>query len=67
MVSAGAACSSGRVKASHVVQAMGRPDLAASSIRVSGGWASTAADWRRCGDVWMEAWLRHADRLRKVA
>src|SRR5450432_850398 len=56
MVSAGAACSSGKVKASHVVEAMGHPDLAASSIRVSGGWATTAEDWRRCGDVWMEAW-----------
>jgi cysteine desulfurase len=67
MVSAGAACSSGKVKASHVVEAMGRPDFAASSIRVSGGWASTAEDWRRCGEVWLEAWLRHADRRRRVA
>ena len=67
MVSAGAACSSGKVKASHVVEAMGRPDFAASSIRVSGGWATTAEDWRRCGEVWLEAWLRHADRRRRVA
>jgi cysteine desulfurase len=55
MVSAGAACSSGKVKASRVVEAMGRPDLAAASIRVSGGWASTAADWRRCAEAWLEA------------
>jgi cysteine desulfurase len=52
MVSAGAACSSGKVKASRVIEAMGRPDLAACAIRVSGGWASTADDWRRCGEVW---------------
>jgi len=48
MVSAGAACSSGKVKASRVVAAMGRPDLAPFSLRISGGWASTAADWRAC-------------------
>ena len=46
-VSAGAACSSGKVKASPVVAAMGWPDLAPFSIRVSGGWATTGADWAR--------------------
>jgi cysteine desulfurase len=61
MVSAGAACSSGKVGPSHVLAAMGvRPDLAASTIRVSLGWSSTEADiahflrawtalYRRCG------------------
>lgn len=45
MVSAGAACSSGKVGPSHVLAAMGvEPDLAASTIRVSLGWSSTAAD-----------------------
>jgi len=67
MVSAGAACSSGKVKASGVVQAMGRPDLAPCAIRVSGGWASTAQDWRRCGDVWLEAHERQSARRRRVA
>ncbi len=52
-VSAGAACSSGKVKASGVVQAMGRADLAPFSIRVSGGWATTPADWARCGEAWL--------------
>jgi cysteine desulfurase len=65
MVSAGAACSSGKVKASRVVEAMGQSDLAACSIRVSGGWASSEADWRRCGDAWAEAFERHSAR-RKV-
>ena len=60
MVSAGAACSSGKVKASPVLAAMGRADLAGCAIRVSGGWATTAeADWRRCGEVSrLEAWLQ---------
>jgi len=45
MVSAGAACSSGKVGPSHVLAAMGvKPDLAASTIRVSLGWSSSEAD-----------------------
>jgi cysteine desulfurase len=52
MVSAGAACSSGKVKASHVVTAMGHSDLAPFAIRVSGGWATTAADWEACAEAW---------------
>ena len=67
MISAGAACSSGKVKSSRVVQAMGWPNLADCSIRISGGWASTEADWRRCGEVWMEAFERHAVRRKAVA
>jgi len=67
MVSAGAACSSGKVKASRVVEAMGRPDLASSSIRVSGGWASTEGDWDRCGEAWLEAHERRMARAREYA
>lgn len=67
MISAGAACSSGKVKASRVVEAMGRPDLASSSIRISGGWASSEADWRRCGEAWIEAHARHAARRKEFA
>jgi cysteine desulfurase len=45
MVSAGAACSSGKVGPSHVLAAMGvAPDIARSTIRVSLGWGSTEAD-----------------------
>jgi len=62
MVSAGAACSSGKVKPSRVVEAMGRSDLAPFAIRVSGGWASSAADWARCGEAWTEIFARHQAR-----
>ena len=45
MVSSGAACSSGKVKPSHVLKAMGvSDDLARSALRVSFGWNSTEAD-----------------------
>ncbi|MFI4936608.1 MAG: cysteine desulfurase family protein [Caulobacterales bacterium] len=67
MVSAGAACSSGKVKASRVVEAMGRPDLAPFVVRVSGGWASTEADWIRCGEAWSEIFHRHQARRRASA
>ncbi|HUB50026.1 MAG TPA: aminotransferase class V-fold PLP-dependent enzyme [Acetobacteraceae bacterium] len=43
-VSAGAACSSGKVAASHVLQAMGLGPLAAQAIRVSLPWNATQAD-----------------------
>ena len=45
MVSSGAACSSGKVKPSHVLKAMGvADDLARSALRVSFGWNSVQAD-----------------------
>jgi cysteine desulfurase len=44
-VSSGAACSSGKVRSSRVLAAMGvRPELAKSALRVSFGWASAEAD-----------------------
>jgi cysteine desulfurase len=44
-VSSGSACSSGKVKRSHVLAAMGvEPALADGAIRVSFGWNSTDAD-----------------------
>ncbi len=47
-VSAGSACSSGKVTRSHVLDAMGvEPDLAAGAIRLSLGWASNEADVAR--------------------
>jgi cysteine desulfurase len=45
MISSGAACSSGKVKPSHVLQAMGvSEDIARSALRVSFGWNSTDGD-----------------------
>lgn len=67
MVSAGSACSSGKVKASRVVEAMGRSDLAPYALRVSGGWASKQDDWIKCGDAWLAAWKRIGARRREVA
>lgn len=43
-VSAGAACSSGKVARSHVLAAMGLGDLAGQAIRVSLAWNTTPAD-----------------------
>lgn len=60
-VSAGSACSSGKVKASRVLTAMGLGDTAArSAIRASFGWASAGQDF----DALAEAWIRHAARAR---
>jgi cysteine desulfurase len=52
-ISAGAACSSGKVSPSHVLQAMGADDeAAASAVRVSLGWRTTADDCARFVEVW---------------
>ena len=62
MVSAGSACSSGKVKASRVVEAMGRPDLAPFALRVSGGWATTQDDWKTFTEAWLKAYAHHRQR-----
>jgi cysteine desulfurase len=52
-VSAGAACSSGKVAASHVLAAMGlAPGIARAAIRVSLGRATRAADIEAFLDAW---------------
>jgi cysteine desulfurase len=44
-VSSGSACSSGKVKASHVLEAMGvAPDIAKGVLRVSFGWTTRESD-----------------------
>ena len=51
-VSSGSACSSGKVKPSHVLEAMGvAPSLAAGAIRLSLGWGSSEADVERFGSA----------------
>ncbi len=63
-VSAGAACSSGKVGPSHVLAAMGLGTRAASeAIRVSVGWRSTAAEV----DGFAAAWNALATRQRTKA
>ncbi|MSP51576.1 MAG: cysteine desulfurase [Alphaproteobacteria bacterium] len=58
-VSAGAACSSGKVARSHVLQAMGLADAEASSaIRVSLGWRSTSDDIDRFVGAWTALYAR---------
>ncbi len=55
-VSAGSACSSGKVKRSLVLLAMGADDaLAESAIRTSFGWDTKPEDCERVADAWLEA------------
>lgn len=63
-ISAGSACSSGRIEPSHVLLAMGTPkELAASAIRVSAGWATTQQDI----ETFTTSWEALNQRLRKSA
>ncbi len=58
-VSAGAACSSGKVHRSHVLKAMGVDDAEAdTAIRVSLGWANTEEDAERFIDAWRTVCMR---------
>jgi len=61
-VSAGAACSSGKVKVSHVLRAMGYADeVAASALRISLGWNTKPEDIDRCVEAWRALYeRRHA-------
>ncbi len=59
-VSAGAACSSGKVTASHVLTAMGLGMLAGQAIRVSLPWNAEAD----CVEAFADAYARMAARLR---
>jgi cysteine desulfurase len=59
MVSAGAACSSGKVRPSHVLRAMGAtPDEAASAIRISLGWESDESDIDHLVEAWGTLYAR---------
>lgn len=62
MVSAGAACSSGKVGPSHVLAAMGLPpDIANAAIRISLGWTTTETDI----DHFLAAWIALYRRLQQ--
>jgi len=58
-VSAGSACSSGKVRASHVLRAMGASEAEAScAIRVSLGWLTTGEEIERFIAAWGELYNR---------
>ncbi len=62
-ISAGSACSSGKVKASKVLQAMGYNEAeATSAIRVSLGLETTKDDVLRFADAWLAKREKHAQR-----
>ena len=61
-VSAGSACSAGKVEPSHVLDAMGVDAAEADcAIRVSLGWDSTEADAERFIDAWIKLYQRLGD------
>ena len=63
MVSAGSACSSGRVRRSHVLDAMGvPPDRAECAIRISLGWSTTQTDIDRLAEAWGALYARTRSR-----
>jgi cysteine desulfurase len=58
-VSAGSACSSGKVKASRILRACGYgPVASASAIRVSFGWSSQLGDGAKLANLYLEASAR---------
>jgi cysteine desulfurase len=60
-VSAGSACSSGKMKSSRVLHAFGVPEAeAACTIRMSIGWTTTPADLARFAEVWLQIASRRA-------
>jgi cysteine desulfurase len=68
MVSAGSACSSGKVAKSHVLAAMGvADDVAETAIRVSLGWTTTEADIARFVMAWRDLYLSTRQRMGEVA
>jgi len=58
-VSAGSACSSGKIRPSHVLRAMGvAPELAANAIRISLGWKSRPEDIDHLVEAWTALYAR---------
>jgi cysteine desulfurase len=67
-VSAGAACSSGKVAPSRVLSAMGAdPELAAAAIRVSLGWASGPTDVDRFLAAWASLYSSSSAERRRTS
>ncbi len=58
-VSAGSACSSGRIESSHVLKAMGvSENEAATAIRISLGWGTTEMEVERFIEEWQKIYQR---------
>lgn len=63
-ISAGSACSSGKVRASRVLRAMGYDeDIASSAIRVSLGLDTTQDDVLRFAEIWLDKREKHERRV----
>lgn len=66
-ISAGSACSSGRIEASHVIKAMGYgEEVATTAIRMSGGWATTEADVQKAAAEWKKLYDRAGQKSPRV-
>ncbi len=66
-VSSGAACSSGKVKASHVLKAMGvRNELSKCALRISYGWDTTESDINQCIVVWTDLYQAQINKQKEV-
>ncbi|MEL6807404.1 MAG: aminotransferase class V-fold PLP-dependent enzyme [Pseudomonadota bacterium] len=61
-ISAGSACSSGKVKASRVLRAMGLGDVAGDAVRVSLGLETTEDDVMRFAEAWAQKLKKHEAR-----
>jgi cysteine desulfurase len=63
-VSAGSACSAGKVDPSHVLESMDiDPEISTTALRVSFGWSSEAADVDRFLEAWGELVREKAGRV----
>jgi cysteine desulfurase len=64
-LSSGSACSSGKVKASHVLEAMAvAPDMVSGALRVSFGWTNKAEDVIRFASTFETVMQRLKERSR---
>ena len=61
-ISAGSACSSGRMEPSAVIEAMGFPSLSRHAVRLSLGWSSAPEDCDAAVRAWKAADTRHRAR-----